>query len=267
MEITSKSYLSLFDSATSIPAKRHPIIRKIFVAFGVTHRGKYSHDYASIGVTFILIYLLVAFGGERFIGFVSQGHDILNVFVYVLGLIFIHMVSMDIIEAFQWIANAQKNKKMWAILDANKIKISIGISIIILLVLLVTGIVNLKGIITFNIGTSSALHILTMLVVTFKVYVLFAWAGAYSHLFADMTTKSGVNFFGKNLAPAQVALKVKKIPLVGVLLVPTEFRTGSKWEDFNNLIVTILCIPASILAFLMLIGFNIHEILKLFGWG
>lgn len=32
------------DSATSKPAKKHPIIRKIFKACGVKHRGKFSHD-------------------------------------------------------------------------------------------------------------------------------------------------------------------------------------------------------------------------------
>lgn len=32
------------DSATSKPAKKHPIIRKAFKSFGVKHRGKFSHD-------------------------------------------------------------------------------------------------------------------------------------------------------------------------------------------------------------------------------
>lgn len=255
------------DSASSIPARKHPFIRKIFIKTGVKHRGKYSHDFVTIAITFGLVYMLVSFGGKRLIGLIAEGHPILNVLVYLSVLFFIHMISSDIVETFQWIANVKKNKKMWAILDKGRIKYSIIISLIILLSLVITGVVNIKGLLTFSISTGSALQMLIMLVVVLKVYVLFAWAGAFSHLFADMTTKSGVNLFGKNLAPAKVMLKIKKIPLIGSLLVPTEFRTGSKWEDFNNSVVTVLCIPASILALLFLIGFNFTEIFKMVGIG
>lgn len=255
------------DSASSIPARKHPIIRKIFVKFGVKHRGRYSHDYASIGLTFFLLYLLVVKGGERLLISVSDGSVLLNFVVYISCLIFIHMVSMDIIEMFQWFANKQKNKKLWSKLEDNSFKYSMVISVVLLIIMGILNIVDFKGIITFNISTESAIKILTLLLVSLKVYVVFAWVGAYSHLFADMTTKSGVNAFGKNIAPAKLILKLKKIPLIGNILVPTNFTTGSKWEDYNNMVVTVLCIPAFIFAVLMLIGFNPMEILRLFGWG
>lgn len=64
------------------------------------------------------------------------------------------------------------------------------------------------------------------------------------------------------LAPAQVILKVKKVPLIGKLLVPTEFKTGTGWEKFNNKIITILCIPAFILALMVLTGFDIPGVIS-----
>ena len=255
------------DSASSIPAKRHPIIRKIFIKCGVKHRGKYSHDYFWIAVTFLLAYAIVTKFGAIILNKLAEGNDGLNVIVYLFGLIFVYYIGIDLVELFQWIANLQKNKKMWAILEKNQFKLAFINVAILILVLIFNGFLDFKGVITGQVSVGSAVTIMTMLIITLKVYVLFAWAGAYSHLFADMSTKSGVNIFGINIAPAKVALKVKKIPLIGALLVPTEFRTGSKWEDFNRYVVTILCIPASILAILFLVGFNVKAILDILGFG
>lgn len=254
------------DSPTSIPAKKHPYIQKIFHKFGVKHRGKYSHDYASIGLTFLILYILVAFGGEKLLLLIYDDHKFLNVLVYAVCLFFIHMISNDIIDIFQAVANIQKNKKMFAILESNKTKISILISIIMLITLAISGTVELLGIITFSISTVSAIKIATLVIVSLKVYVVFALVGAYSHLYADMTTKQGVYIFGKQLAPMRTILLIKKIPIFGKLLIPSEFKTNSEWENMNNLIVTLLCFPASILAFLFLIGFSFEDILKVLGY-
>ena len=255
------------DSASSIPAKRHPILRKIFVRFGVKHRGKYSHDYFWIAVTFATVYILIKYCGTFVLNILAQGSNPMNLIVYLGGMVFIYIIGIDIVEFFQWVANVQKNKKMWAILEKHQFKLAFINVAIMFTVLLFSGFIDIKSIITGQVSVGSAVTILTMLIITSKVYVLFAWAGAFSHLFADMSTKTGVSIFGIKLAPAQVILKVKKIPLIGALLVPTEFRTGSKWEDFNNFVVTILCIPASILAILFLVGFNVKEVLKLLGMG
>lgn len=254
------------DSPSSIPAKKHPYIHKIFQKFGVKHRGKYSHDFASIGLTFLILYILVAFGGERILLVIYDDHKFLNVLVYLGCLFFIHMISNDILDIFQAIANIQKNKKMFAIIENNKLKFSIILSVIMILTLTFTGIVELIGVLTFNISTVSAIKIMTLVIVSLKVYVIFSLVGAYSHLYADMTTKMGVYIFGKQLAPMKVMLAFKKIPIIGKILVPTEFKTNSEWENLNNLVVTLLCFPASVLAFLFLIGFSIDDILKVLGY-
>lgn len=247
------------DSPGSIPARRHPIIQKLFKRFGVKHRGKFSHDFASIGAFFGIIYLLVSRVGENFIIFVSQSDSkiVYGISTWII-IIIMYLIGQEIVSELQDLANLLKNKKMWAFLEKNSFFIS-SINVLWLLVLLwSTG--NFK--VSMNLDT--ALWSATVTVVLLKVFVVFTLAGAYSHLFADMTTKSGVSIFGKKLAPAQVILKLKKIPVVGQVLVPTEFKTGSKWEDFNRMIVTILIIPASALATLFLFGFNLGEIKEIF---
>lgn len=245
------------DSPGSIPARRHPYIRRVFAFFKIKHRGKFSHDFVTIGVLFYLLYKLVGIMGEKFMYVISNGDHMILTATYVGTVIFVYMAGLDIVSFFQWIANKLKNKKMWVILEKKRFLLA-GINVVWLLsVLVVSGFVDVTDVATLNVSASTAMLTGTMLVVSFKMYMVFAWAGAYSHLFADMTTKSGVSILGIKLAPAQVVLKVKKIPLLGRLLVPTEFKTGSKWEDFNRLVINVLCIPALLLAIMVLTGFDI----------
>lgn len=247
------------DSPGSTPSQRHPHIRKIFAFFKIKHRGIFSHDYISIGVLFLLIYMVVSYGGVRLLGVVATGDTFIHTAVYIGTLVFVYMVGLDIVSFFQWIANALKNKRMWKILEKRRFLLAIINVFWLMSVLVIGGVVSMKQLVTGDVPLSAAMTATTMLVVSFKVYAVFAWAGAYSHLFADMTTKSGVSIFGKKLAPAQVILKVKKVPFIGKLLVPTNFKTGEGWEDFNNWIITVLCVPACILAFMTLTGFDIPE--------
>lgn len=253
------------DSPSSIPARRHPYIRKIFEMFRIKHRGKFSHDFVSIGVLFLMLYILFDRGGVRLMTFIADGGQLVYSIAYISVIIFVYMVGLDIVSFFQYIANKTKNKKLWVKLEKRRLLLA-GINVLLLMIAMsVGGVVNIFQLLTGAVPLESALMSGTLIVVSFKIYILFAWAGAYSHLFADMTTKSGVSIMGKKLAPAQVILKVRKIPIIGKLLVPTEFKTGSGWENFNNKVVTFLCIPALCLALLVLVGFDVGEIVRLVG--
>lgn len=46
------------DSPGSIPAQRHPILKMMFKYGGVKHRGKFSHDFTSLGLLFGGMYFL-----------------------------------------------------------------------------------------------------------------------------------------------------------------------------------------------------------------
>lgn len=50
------------DSPGSIPARKHFIIQKWFRLFGVKHRGKFSHDFVSLGLLFLGIYFGLEYG-------------------------------------------------------------------------------------------------------------------------------------------------------------------------------------------------------------
>lgn len=247
------------DSPGSIPARRHPHIRKVFEFFNIKHRGKFSHDFVTIGVLFYILYRVVNAVGVTVLAKVADGGGLVTTGVYVATVIFVYLVGLDIVVFFQWVANKVKNKRMWVLLEKRRFILALTNVGWLMAVLIISGTVNVRDVFTGNVSTATALMSGTMLVVSFKVYVLFAWAGAYSHLFADMTTKSGVSIFGLKLAPAQVVLKIKKVPLIGKLLVPTEFKTGSKWEDFNRAVITGLCFPATLLAFMVLTGFDVPE--------
>lgn len=49
----------LLDSPGSIPARKHYFLQKLFKYGGVKHRGKFSHDFASLGLLFGGMYLFV----------------------------------------------------------------------------------------------------------------------------------------------------------------------------------------------------------------
>lgn len=93
-----------------------------------------------------------------------------------------------------------------------------------------------------------------MLVSSFKIYIAFSLAGAYSHLFADMITKQGVSIFFIPLKPMSIISKVRKTPVVGKYLIPLDPKTGGVYEDIIRLVVTIACVPATFLAVTVLGG-------------
>ncbi len=149
------------DCAGSSPDRKYPLLGKIMRMFGVTHRGKYSHSFDSLTLTFLLALLIVKFGMNG-------------------------LVAGEVENSIMTLALADG------------------------------GIIN-------NL---------------IQVWIVGAWVGAISHLFADASTKSGIRifFFMDNFR-----------------IVPNHkfFRTGadSLWEKFFRLtfrVVTPLSVIASI---------------------
>src|SRR5690625_1087091 len=241
------------DSHTSIPRKKHPILGKVFDAAGVKHRGKYSHDFFSIGATFVIIYFLAAVIGDQFIQSVATGNSLAGYLAYMGLLVFVWITDISMVDFILWIANMIKNKKMWAIVNANRIKIGGVIGVFLMMILFVSGVLSLKAMLG-GVELRQSLPASIMLVASLKVYIGFSLAVAYSHLFADMITKQGVSIFFIRISPMGVVSKVRKIPIVGKFLVPLDPKTGGKFEDLVRFIVTIACVPATFIAVMAISG-------------
>ena len=240
------------DSPSSIPRKKHPLIGSIFDACGVKHRGIYSHDFVSIGLTFGTIYLIVNFAGDRWINSIMQGNTFMGTLAYIGILAFVWIIGNSIVELILWIANLIKNKKMWATVNSKRIIINTLFSLPVVVLMSFMGIFDLSNVFG-NIDMSQAVMSAMIIVTSLKIFTVFSLVGAYSHLFADMLTKSGVSIFFKRISPMGIVSKFRKLPL-GKIIVPLEPRTGGRWENLVRYIVTGLCIPASIIAVMVMTG-------------
>lgn len=268
----------------SIPSQKHPTISKIFRTFGVKHRGKFSHDYASLALFFGSIWLIQRFGLSFMQNnLVSTHSKSIALFFQIIAIFLIYWLSREIAIKYKFSKKGKKNKNplmYYAIL----------FSIFIIVYLTTT----FFGFTSFNFFSAfSALKTATFVRTILNILVIFIWIGAYSHLFADMMTNEGVNIFGKRLAPAKMVLKIKKFPFVPILLfgcigyylsqingliagsvigavmyfavIKTDLKTGSAYEDMCYLIVSILCIPAVILAFISVTGGDVQGFLNTLG--
>lgn len=241
------------DSPSSIPRKKHKMIGRIFDLCGVKHRGKYSHDFFSIGLTFGLIYFITNIVGERWIHSIVEGNQFLGSLAYLSMLVFVWVIANTLVDFILWIANLTKNKRMWAIVNKRRLQYNMLFTVPVVLVLSFMGVFNFGNVIgNVNVGQSVASAM--VLITSFKIFIVFTLVGAYSHLFADMLTKSGVSIFFIRMTPMGVISKVRKIPVFGKILVPLEPRTGGKWENLVRHVVTGLCIPASIIAVMVITG-------------
>ena len=239
----------------SIPSQKHPFISGMFKVFGVKHRGKFSHDYASLAVFFGLVLLLSNWFTELVVHRVASGSTLFASLAQLFILFALYLISDEIISKFKF--NVRKGKL--TTLEGYIFKIVLFVGLVLLLMM--GGFINPLLIASTSVGMKSAIFLTALT----KVFVIFTWIGAYSHLFADMMTNEGVNIFGKRLAPAKLVLKVRKIPIIGKMLLTTELKTGSAYEDVCNLIVTILCIPAVVLCFIAITGGDVVEFLNVIG--
>lgn len=241
------------DSPSSIPRKKHQFIGRIFDTCGVKHRGIYSHDFISLGLTFGTIYLLVSLIGDRWINEIMAGNTFMGTLAYIGVLAFVWIVGNSVVELILWVANIMKNKKLWAKVNSKRLIINTLFSLPVVLIMSFIGVFDLSNIFG-NVNISQAMVSAMIIVTSLKIFTVFTIVGAYSHLFADMLTKSGVSIFFKRISPMGIVSKFRKIPVVGKVLVPLEPRTGGRWENLVRYVVTGLCIPASILAVMVMTG-------------
>lgn len=242
------------DSHTSRPRKMHPIIGRVFDAFGVKHRGKYSHDFFSIGLTFVVLYFIVAIAGDRVVQTVATGSQFISTIAYMTFIVFIWIIAISAVDLVLWVANKMKNKRMWARVNARRFIFGVMIAVPLFFILWISGVYSPLDIISGVDKQRSIMNVM-LLVTSMKVYIAFALVGAYSHLFADMLTKSGVSIFFIPISPMGVIANIRKIPVIGKIVVPLDPKTGGRWEDLVRYIVTIMCLPASIIAVMAVIGY------------
>jgi hypothetical protein len=170
------------DSPGSIPARKHYLLKQTFRAFRVKHRGKFSHDFASIGILFGGIYIVV----DKMFG---------NIMQYVLE---------------QGVGNSEL-MPLIALLSSEGLVLSL-----------------------------------------LKIYILFTWIGAYSHLIADASTKEGVWFLWRFKIHV-IPVWITRIKIGGNQPFRQIFNTGTGWEMFNRKAMTYVFLPLSIFICLALI--------------
>lgn len=266
MRITDKIYLgwlfyvsmrgSIFgaefpdiDSKGSIPSRHHPFIRNIFASLGIVHRGKFSHDFASLA----LFFGIILFGWDVSKTFLMSNVTEHQTIILGVGIWMIFILSKDLIDVLLYVTlkNYEKIKRV------NMIAKVVGFLISLVLAWML-------GLITFGSDPSNIVQSANFVFPTVTLWIIFTWVGAYSHLFADMLTKEGVNLFGKRIAPARVVLLVKKIPLIGRFLLPSGLLTGSGYEDSCRMVVVILTIPAVVCLFIVATGGDLQQFFALF---
>lgn len=234
------------DSKGSVPARHYPFLRRLFSSFNIKHRGKVSHDYFSIFLIFTGYYMVISIlvSKATTIPILAKG---LTVFLF-------YILARDIVNHtfFYLYKNAKKRRSM----------IRIGkpiVTVILIMVFTVLGYVNMGD------RTVDIVRTLNFVGPLLKVWIVFGWVGATSHLFADMLTNEGVWFFGKRLAPAQVVLVVRKLPIIGKALLKSEMKTGSEYEDAWSVVVSVLIIPIGLLAVIAMFGGDVGQIMTLIG--
>lgn len=232
------------DSPGSVPARHYPFIRRLFKLFNVKHRGKFSHDYIVVTLTFTVIYIILStlIKMGQYTSYISM----------VLAIYLSYVVARDLVNNLMFYLVKDRKQR--------KIAITLGkpiVAVVVLVIFQVLGVIQL--------GDSNLNRLVTLNFVgpLLKVYVVFGLVGAISHLFADMLTNEGVWVLGKKVAPAQVLLVVRKIPLIGKWFLKNEMKTGTDYEDGWRFIVTILIIPMVLLMLYGLVGGDLGQVLHL----
>lgn len=233
------------DSPGSVPARHYPMLRRLFKGFGIKHRGKISHDYFSITVIYGVSYLVMSYALN-----VAKTVDAVS---FILTGYLMYWISRDIINqvVFKLIKDKKRRKGLTTILKP------LG-AIIFYVLFSITGFISLSQ------GGLGLIQTNNFIAPVLKTLIIFGWVGSISHLFADMLTNSGVWAFGMEIAPAQVILVVRKLPVIGKRLLVNEMKTGTRYEDIWNRIVTVMILPLGLLVLLAISGGDIHQIIGLF---
>lgn len=242
-------------SKGSIPAQKHPIISKTFRFFKVKHRGKFSHDFISIGLFFGILIFLNQMFSKHLVASVANGSTASANLAGALVLFMILFASNDLTVRYKFKYFKRMGKGV-------RVLITLVLAGSIALLIASSGYFNLLNWGNLNTALRTSIFYTAMS----NVFLIFTLVGAYSHLIADMMTNEGVSIFGKRLAPAKTVLLLTKIPIIGVLLSKTilssGLKTGSKWEDLCFIVVTLLCIPAFVVAFVAVSGGDVGQVLQ-----
>lgn len=232
------------DSKGSVPARHYPFLRKVFRIFKIKHRGKISHDYVSISLIFLVYYVVMAY-------IVKSGQQFAIVAV-LLALHISYIIARDIINHsyFYLVKDRKKRRKL--------IRISKPIgAVIVFIIFQAFGLIQMGG------RPVDLLITMNFVGPLLKTWIIFGWIGALSHLFADMLTNDGVWFLGKKVAPAQVVLLVRKIPVIGEHLLEDKMRTGTGYEDKWAMVIVFLIVPIAVLVMYAMVGGDVNQIIYL----
>lgn len=241
------------DSPTSVPARRYPLIHKIFRLFGVKHRGKFSHDFTSLAIFFSL---LLAGAYTAFSRFWDSRSVMLGIALYLI-IFYGREIGNDV--AFKLSKNDAGRRRL-------RLPSILGGSLIVFIFFLFMGWFPVSSSPTSLLKVSSALKPMTY------ITIIFAWIGAYSHLFADMLTNEGVYIFWHKISPAKWVMRINKIPfllplittgvsyyigniigaimgfVIGIFLqfmvAKTDLKTGSQYEKVVRRVVRLMLYPA-----------------------
>lgn len=264
------------DHPTSIPARKHPILkmyfetgRKITGEDGsgngpkkkwYAHRGIMSHDYFVHALRWGLYYFIAMSFSKFLMSNIGQ-ESWITLFIYGIVIITIWSFVNDVNHFLSYIEKVIgfeiiKDEKMQRI-------VVYGLSLGLVLLLFVRNLNDVfMDLVTFDISPATGSMMVMLFTYGIKVFIIFTFIGCCSHLFGDMITVSGVYIFFIQIRPMAVFKLLTYIP--GLNLAFDGFRTGGPWEKINNFIITVLIIPATILTLYIVFGGDINNIMNLF---
>lgn len=244
------------DSATSVPARRYPTLRRLFKIFGVNHRGKFSHDFVSLGILF----------GALLLGA-----------MLLFNLFWSNWVSMILLSCYiiYFYGREVGNELVFFLIKGEDNRKRMRMPAILVSAVAVAFLFMVMGWLPVSSSPSTLLRVSSALKPITYVTIIFVWIGAYSHLFADMLTNEGVYIFWRKISPAKWVMRLNKVPFLIPLLVgglgwlagqligavlglslglfmqymvaKTDLKTGSEYEKVVRRIVKFLLIPMTLL--------------------
>lgn len=264
------------DHPTSIPARKHPLIAKLYImgrnltgeAGGskgkykkkwFAHRGIMSHDYVVHMLLWGLMLVLATLLGSYVMEQIALGNDMVILIVYISVIIMVWSLVGDLVNLTNFVLDKAGVK-----VDFSKMKYRVLVFAASILLVVSVLSQNFGGtatdLFTGNLDLATASLIAMWFFYAIKLFIIFTFVGCVSHLFGDMITVSGVYFATIQVKPMGMFKILTKIP--GLNLAFDGFRTGGPWEKLNNRIITIVIFPALALAILTVFGWNIDAIIE-----
>lgn len=263
------------DHPTSIPARKHPILAKYFeIGRKITnedgsgkgpkkkwyaHRGIMSHDYLVHIIRWGILYAVVSFISVYTMQQIASGNDLITVLIYISMIVIIWSFTGDLHHLTNYVLNKAGVKV------GDSVLVRVGIFVLAMIIVLSVIANNFGGALTdilmFNLDLGTASLIAMWFFYAVKIFIIFTCVGCISHLFGDMITVSGVYLGTFPIKPMGMFKILTKIP--GLNLAFDGFRTGGPWEKINNTIITIVIVPATILAVMTVFGWDISNLFNL----